>query len=295
MNTKHILSFQTILTQGSFMAAAQKLNYSQATITFHIRQLEEELNVKLFDKIGRKMMVTRAGLDLLPYFNKILDAEAHILSYATNSQEPSGTLKIAMPETLLACHMQPLLKKFKEEAPDVTLSLQVQNCYQVQKQVLNGEIDIGIHYDCIDRIDSLAALPIGGFGGMFVASPSLPEDMRDMRTPNQVKNVTLITDGLHSSIQDICDDYLAESHIQITNRMELWGLDNIKQSVLSNLGIAFLPFVVVDDEIEDGDLIHLPSPADDQTVTALCVYHKNKWISPAMQLFLDLLNESLYY
>ncbi|EQB8890639.1 LysR family transcriptional regulator [Listeria monocytogenes] len=73
MDLKNLLTFKTILETGSFQEAARKLNYAQSTVTTQIQQLEQELQVKLFDKIGRKMLLTSAGSDLLPSVNQILE------------------------------------------------------------------------------------------------------------------------------------------------------------------------------------------------------------------------------
>ena len=62
MNTKNLLTLKTILETGSFQKAADKLNYTQSTVTFQMKQLEEELSLKLFEKIGRKMERMRAGM-----------------------------------------------------------------------------------------------------------------------------------------------------------------------------------------------------------------------------------------
>ena len=60
MEFKYLHTFRTIIETGSFTKAAEKLNYTQSTITFQIGQLEQELSVKLFEKIGRKMVLTKA-------------------------------------------------------------------------------------------------------------------------------------------------------------------------------------------------------------------------------------------
>lgn len=61
MELKYLRTFQTIIEEGSFSKAAEKLNYTQSTITFQIGQLEKELSVKLFEKAGRRMLPTKAG------------------------------------------------------------------------------------------------------------------------------------------------------------------------------------------------------------------------------------------
>lgn len=65
MNTKYLYTIKTVLETGSFQKAASKLNYTQSTVTFHIQQIEQELDIKLFDRIGRKMVLTQAGREIL--------------------------------------------------------------------------------------------------------------------------------------------------------------------------------------------------------------------------------------
>ena len=74
MDTKYLNTFLTIVTEGSFSKAAEKLNYTQSTITFQIGQLEKEFSVQLFEKIGRNMVLTKAGQQLVPYVDSVLEA-----------------------------------------------------------------------------------------------------------------------------------------------------------------------------------------------------------------------------
>ncbi|HAA8593156.1 TPA_asm: LysR family transcriptional regulator, partial [Listeria monocytogenes] len=118
MDLKNLLTFKTILETGSFQEAARKLNYAQSTVTTQIQQLEQELQVKLFDKIGRKMLLTSAGSDLLPSVNQILETYNTMKNYSNNA-ELKGELRIAVPESILTYQMQSILKEFHEKAPNV--------------------------------------------------------------------------------------------------------------------------------------------------------------------------------
>ena len=89
------------------------------------------------------------------------------------------------------------------------------------------------------------------------------------------------------------DGYLVEKDIVVDRMMEVGGIEAIKRSVASNLGVAILPRYVVEDELENGMLQEIPTGITGEKITAICVYHKNKWISPAMELFLHLLKEKL--
>lgn len=149
MDIKYLQTLKTILETGSFQKAAFKLNYTQSTVTFHIQQLEQELSLKLFEKIGRKMILTQAGQDLLPHIEIILQETEQIQNYGKNLSEINGTLRIGMPDSLLCYKMQPLLNTFKKEAPNVQLIIQSLHCYEIREKVINGGIDMGIHCNIV--------------------------------------------------------------------------------------------------------------------------------------------------
>ena len=74
MELKCLRTFRTIIDEGGFSKAAKKLNYTQSTITFQMNQLERDLSTTLFEKIGRKMVLTKAGEHLIPYVDDILQS-----------------------------------------------------------------------------------------------------------------------------------------------------------------------------------------------------------------------------
>ena len=70
--------------------------------------------------------------------------------------------------------------------------------------------------------------------------------------------------------------------------IELWSIQTIKQLVKSDVGITYLPQFTAVQEWEQGELVEIPTELSDSTITAVCGYHKNKWFSPLMKLFLEL-------
>ena len=74
MELKYLNTFMTIIEEGSFVKAAEKLGYTQSTITFQIGQLEQEFSVQLFEKIGRRMVLTKAGEQIMPYITEVLNS-----------------------------------------------------------------------------------------------------------------------------------------------------------------------------------------------------------------------------
>lgn len=289
MNTKYFLTLKTILETGSFQKAAEKLNYTQSTVTFHIQQLEEELSLKLFEKVGRKMVLTQAGNDLLPHIETILREAEFITRYGEHIAEPSGFLRVGMPDFLLCYRIQPVISEFQKRAPQVRLMIPTLSCQSIQTELLHGNLDIGIH--CITNTSppSILRRPWASYKAVLVASKNANPEMLDFKKPHQRKEINLITSDSNSRHQKNLIRYLAERNIIVENNIDIGSLDAAKASVVNNLGIAYFPDFTVSKELEDGTLIAIPLELDSQPVPVVCAYHKNKWVTPAMDLFIRLM------
>lgn len=123
MELKYLQTFRTIVEEGGFGRAAEKLNYTQSTITFQIGQLEQELSVSLFEKIGRKMVLTKAGERLIPYVDEVLQSIDKLRFFEEDLSECHGDLRIGVGESLLCYRLPPILKEFHRQAPKARLLL----------------------------------------------------------------------------------------------------------------------------------------------------------------------------
>ena len=97
MDIKYLHTFQTIIEEGSFTKAASKLNYTQSTITFQIGQLEQALSATLFEKIGRNMVLTKAGEHLVPYVQDVLSSLEKLKNFENDLSLCQGDLRINGP------------------------------------------------------------------------------------------------------------------------------------------------------------------------------------------------------
>ena len=108
MELKYLHTFQTIVDAGSFARAAEKLNYAQSAITFQMGQLENELGAKLFEKVGRRMALTQAGAQLLPYVRDVFASMDRLRCFEKELALCQGDLRIGVGETLL-CYRFPAI------------------------------------------------------------------------------------------------------------------------------------------------------------------------------------------
>ena len=293
MDLKYIKTFKTIIDVGSFSNASYNLGCTQSTVTFHIQQLEKELNLKLFEKVGRKMLLTQEAKEIMPYFDTITNSIDKLINYHKSTSEIQGILRIAMPETLLIYKMQNILIEFKKKAPNVQLAFQGTNCYDVKKQLINGNIDLGIHYNISSYTDSIITHNIKDFDLTLVASSSLEKKYLNFLEDKQLKPFSIASNHPQSPYKEYLTKYLQNKNITMRKTLELGSIEAAKQCVISNLGIAYLPKFTVEEELNDGKVIELNHNIEKRKIKAIYAYHKNKHITKAMSLFIQLLNERL--
>ncbi|MCI8687155.1 MAG: LysR family transcriptional regulator [Lawsonibacter sp.] len=291
MELKNLRTFQAIVDRGSYQRAAEALGYTQSTVTIHIQQLEEELGLPLFQRTGRRMVLTQMGERFLPQTRELLLAADRLAQIGQEGREPSGVLRVDMAETLLCYQVQPVIQKFRRLAPQVRLVIRSRNCLDIAENVRSGACDLGVGYDMDWSRDVLEVEPMGAYEVILLAAPQFAH--RDFTTPGQRKPVSLVTDEPDSIFRRRLEDYLRKRDITLDATLELWSIETIKRCVMSDLGFTYLPRFAAREELGRGLLLELESPVSGVRFPALCARHKRRWVTPAMELFMDLLRENL--
>jgi DNA-binding transcriptional LysR family regulator len=119
MELRHLRTFKAVAANRSFTQAAKELGYVQSAITAHVKTLEADLGVRLFDRLGRHIVLTEAGSELLAYATKILDLMDGDREAVAGNGKPSGTLHISASETLCIYRLPPVLEEFGKRFPEV--------------------------------------------------------------------------------------------------------------------------------------------------------------------------------
>ena len=293
MELKNLRTFQAVVDQGSYQKAADALGYTQSTVTVHIQQLEEELGIPLFERVGRGMALTQVGRQALIQARELLLAADRLSRLGQERQAPSGTLRVDMAETLLCYKTQPVIQKFRKLAPQVRLIIRSRNCLDIAENVRSGACDLGVGYDMDWSRDMLEVEPMGEYEVILLASPEFCHP--DFVTRGQRKPVSLVTDEPDSIFRRRLEAYLRARDITLDATLELWSIETIKRCVMSNLGFTYLPRFAAQEELKDGRLIELAAPISGVRFPTLCARHKNRWVTPAMELFIALLGENLSY
>lgn len=292
MELRNLRTFQTVVDQGSYQKAADFLGYTQSTVTVQIQQLEEELGVPLFERVGRRRTLTQLGEQVLAQARELLSAADRLSQIGHTGQALTGTLRVDIAETLLCYQMQPVIQAFREQAPQVRLFIHNRNCLKIAENLQKGNCDLGICYTMewnrdvvqVETLNSLVEI-------VLLAAPGFAYP--DFTTPHQSKPVSLIIDEPDSLFRRQLEQYLQMQDIVLDETIELWSTEAIKRCVMSGLGITFLPRFAVKEELAANKLIELHAPISGIRNPVLSVRHKNRWVTPAMELFMRLVREYL--
>lgn len=290
MDLKYLETFKTIIEEGSYAKAADKLGYTQSTITFQVQQLEQELSMKIFEKIGRRMRLTKAGEALIPYVEETLLSLTKMQSLGTSLLDMKQSLHVGVAETQLCYRLPPLLKQFHQIAPRAKLFLRSMNCYEIRDALIDGSLDIGIFYEDVGgSADSLILHKMKSHTMTLIASPATKDQYPDFKTPGQRFDLPYIIDEPNCIFREIFTDYLKEKDILLGHTVELWSIPTIINLVKNDMGISYLPTFTVEKELEAGSLRAIETDYDQMQITAVCAHHKNKWISPLMERFIQIM------
>ncbi|SFM33869.1 DNA-binding transcriptional regulator, LysR family [Gracilibacillus orientalis] len=274
MELRHLITFKTIVDVDGFKKAADKLGYAQSSVTAHIKELEEELEKPLFDRLGRKTILTQAGRDFYPYAIEIIDLYAKSKSVVSEGEEPSGPLTIGASESLMVHWLPELIMEFAQKYPKVELTLKSLQYENLTSQLKSGDIDIAM----------LVEMPHWQVNELQI--DQIREERLCFITSGDKRERMLVTE-YRCGWRPIIEDYIKKTDTSMS-RIELPSLEAIKKSVMCGLGVSMLPYFVVKDELNKGKLEEIK-----QSISQLGIYtavHKDKWLSKNMKAFLQVLN-----
>lgn len=121
MEVRNLITFLKIIETGSFSKAAEQLTYSQSTVTVQIQQLEEEIGVQLFDRIGKKIYVTEKGHELEAYAQQIIALTQQAAAIGGEEQELQGTLRLACLDSPFTAVLPDILREYHCAHPKVDI------------------------------------------------------------------------------------------------------------------------------------------------------------------------------
>ncbi|WP_199617020.1 LysR family transcriptional regulator [Paenibacillus alkalitolerans] len=291
MELKQLKTFRAVAAELSFTRAAEVLSYAQSSVTAQIQDLEQQLGVPLFDRLGKRVTLTEAGKRLLYYSEKMLQLEAEARSVVPGNDEPSGTLRIGAPESLFTYRLPPILREFRTRCPKVELDFQRgQVCSELRRAVMQGSLDVALLLDEPFQSDTLNIEHLLKERLCVIAEPNHPLTELETVFSDDLAGEVLILTETGCSYRLLFEQQLHAAEVRPGVKLEFTSVEAIKQNVMAGIGIAVLPEMAVRTEIESGRMAALRWAGDELSVVTQLAWHKDKWISPALRIFMEITN-----
>ncbi|MEC1153969.1 LysR family transcriptional regulator [Cytobacillus horneckiae] len=287
MELRQLKTFHTVASTLNFSRAAEALNYVPSNVTMQIKALEEELGVRLFDRLGKQLVLTTAGEHFLTHVQSILDKLEEARGAVQDKGNLSGTLTISANEVLCAYRLPLVFKLFRSRNPGVRLIFRSVPNLQLKQTLFEGTADV------VFMLDE----PILSTG--LEVEQLLEETFRFFVSPDHhlAKLTVLKEEDFHGEVflvnekgctyRTMFDQSFEKKGIDTITYLEFQNAEAIKQCAITGIGIAFLPEITVEAEVERGDLVTLPWQNPDLHVYTQMLWHKDKWISPIILSFIE--------
>lgn len=279
MNVRDLRIFTKVAELGSISNAAKRLNYVQSNVSSRIQKLEEDLETTLFFRSKAGMQLTPEGKSLIEYAEKIIRLSDEMKAIAKRQEGAMGKLEIASVETVIKLPL--ILSKFNKNYQNVDLRLSTGVTADLRDKVLEYKLD-----------------------GAFVTKSRLTSHPELIEMDVFEERLVLIADHHEDDVKALLDrpllsfsdgcgyrakfrEWLEASNLEPTKNMELGTLETTLGSVISGLGIAFVPYSAVQ-HYEKNGLIHCHDlPPEFSEITTTFIYRAKETIPPALAAFVE--------
>ncbi len=251
MDTQNLKAFQAVAEHRSFSDAAEELHLTQPAISKRIAALEQQLNCKLFDRIGRGIHLTQAGQTLLPNARKILrDVLDTRRLISELSGEVQGTLNLATSHHIGLHRLPTVLRQYSQAFPRVQLNLDFFDSEKAYTQVLQGHYDIAVTTLAPEPVKKIDAHSIWQDDLCIVAAPDHPLAEKSSLTLKTLADYPAILPDPNTYTCRLVKGLFDRQALPLTITMATNHMDTIKMMSSIGMGWAVLPRTIIDHELK---------------------------------------------
>ena len=291
MELRNLITFTHVAELGGFTKAAELLGYSQSTISFQIKQLEEELGCLLFERINHTITLTERGHELLTYAHQVRAITEEFKESLTKEEDLSGHIHIVTPDSVCDEMINSHYIDFHRKYPNISIKFTTADTLVMFDMLDHNEADIIITLDnhsynkdyIIAKEEPLSMHFVARAGSKFAGVKGL--------SVQDIINEPFILTEYGQGYRRVFDKELARKSLEITPVLEIGRTDIITKTVANSDMISFLPDFVTKDWIDAGALCY-PDVCDMKSeIWKQLIYHKNKWISKSLKVMIDYIKE----
>lgn len=282
-------TFVTVVEEGSFSRASEKLLRTQPAVSLAVRRLETELEEQLLDRSSRKLQLTDAGAVVLEYGQRVRNLERQLRNSLEELRNlAAGRLLIGANESS-TLYLLPQLRRFRKLYPGVRIRVVRSRSSEIPDMILDGSLEMGvISYD--PAKNDLVSEVIYTDHLAFIVSPEHPLAAYKTISIRKLGSENFIAHNVVSPYRRTVISEFQKHRVTLKMDIEMPTIEAIRKLVQRNEGVAFLPRMCVDQEISQGVLCEVRVRELEVERKVRVVYPRIRTISRAGRAFLELLN-----
>ena len=291
MEIRTAYTFLKVASTQNFSKAAQELGYSQSAVTIQIQNLERELGVPLFERIGKRAYLTEKGREFIGYADEFIRSYQNALNFDKAEKGTGGKLRIGGVESVCTALLPKLLPEFYKKCPDVEVMIRSGITEDLIKLLDSNQLDIVFTLDeKIYRSD--LKFEKGREEDIILVSMNKNKRAVTSVVPLvKLCSEPFVLTERGAPYRHELEKVLAQRDLEIRPILEIGNTETIINLLKKGIGISFLPRFTVADDLKSGELAEIKSDFSDVKMYLQLLYHKNKWITGQMEIFIDLVNE----
>ncbi len=289
MEFRNMKTFLKVSDLQSFTKAAEELGYSQSTVTVQIKQLEEELGVLLFERIGKNVKLTEQGRVFRSQAREIVHAVEQLRSTMGETEQIRGSLRVGTVDSLCTKRMPYILQEFRKHCPLVETVVRTGSNETLYDMVQKNEVDLIYFLDRRQFRDDWVKVMEQEEPAHFVAASGHPLTKEGLVTLTEILAEPLLLTERGMSYRRSLEIAVAMEELELRPVLELANTDVLVNLVIHNAGVAYFPDFITEEHVEAGELAVIQCVMDVEPVWSQLIYHKDKLLTPQMKVFMDIL------
>ncbi len=290
MDLHYLELFHTVAKYSSYKKASEILHISQPALSIQIKKLEQQINTKLFFKVGNKILLSDCGNILFSYTSKIFATVEEMERNISNlSEYIGGTITFGGSNTPGTYILPNAIGVMKKQYPSVTINMHIANTSEITTMIENGTLDIAVNGGNCIYSNSTYVEKLFDDRLAIVASPTHRLSSRKHVDMKELTSEEFIVHEKTSQLYTCYKLFIEDNHLVKNISMYLGSIEAIKHAVQANLGISLMPYCAVKSEVEVGLLKELNIEACRYSYPYNLIYSKDKNNSITIQKFIEVL------
>ena len=287
MELRNLITLIQVAELGSFTKAAEQLGYSQSTISFQIKQLEEELDCLLFERINHTITLTERGHELVAYAHQVHALTEEFKENLATEDAFKGHIHIVTPDSVCEEMIYSHYIDFHKQYPNISIKFTTADTTVMFEMLDRNEADAIITLDSHSYrkdyvIAKEQALPMH----FVTSSRSKFAGVKNLKMEDIINEPFILTE-YGQGYRRVFDKELAKKSLDITPVLEIGRTDIITHVLAESNMISFLPDFVTQEQVEAGRLCYLDVCDMNLEIWKQLIYHKNKWLSKSLKAFIE--------